>query len=67
MSFVCPAHLMVDATRALACSALPDAPVEPDRVRRRRHPFAFLRALYRPAPNPVRVTRLVDECAARQA
>jgi hypothetical protein len=67
MSFVFPAHLMVDATRALACSALPDAPVEPDRVRTRRHPLTFLRALFRPATDPVRVTRLVDQCAARQA
>jgi hypothetical protein len=40
-----PAHLAVDATSALARSALPDAPVEPDHVRRRPRPVAFLRAL----------------------
>jgi hypothetical protein len=61
MSFLCPAHLMVEPTRALACSALPDAPVEPDRVRTRRRHFTFFRALF---TKPV---RLVDQCAARQA
>ena len=30
MSVVIPPHLITDATRGLAWSALPDAPVEPD-------------------------------------
>ena len=62
MSFLCPAHLIVDNTRTLATSALPDAPVEPDRVRRR--PFAFLRALF---PKPAEHTRLVDQRTACEA
>ncbi|MGH3758865.1 hypothetical protein, partial [Actinophytocola sp.] len=49
MSIVIPAHLALDATRALALSAQPDAPVEPDRVRTRPRAFGFLRALRRRA------------------
>jgi hypothetical protein len=49
MSIVIPAHLALEATRALALSALPDAPVEPDRDRPRSRIFGFLRALLRPA------------------
>jgi hypothetical protein len=49
MSIVMPSHLAVEATRALAWSAMPDAPVEPDRVRTRPRALGFLRALFRPA------------------
>ena len=63
MSFLCPAHLIVDYTRTLANSALPDAPVEPDRVRTRRHPFRFFRALF---TTPAERARLVDQRAACQ-
>ncbi len=49
MSTVIPGHLVVESTRSLAQSALPDAPVEPDRGRARTRTRAFLRALFRPA------------------
>jgi hypothetical protein len=49
MSTVIPGHLVVEASRSLAQSALPDAPVEPDRVRARTRAHEFLRALFRPA------------------
>lgn len=47
MSFFVPADLMLNATRTLAESALPDAPVEPDPPPRRSRTRAFLRALFR--------------------
>ena len=49
MSVVVPAHLVVGATRTLARSALPDAPVEPDRVRARPRVHELFRALFKPA------------------
>jgi hypothetical protein len=49
MSTVIPGHLVVEATRSLARSALPDAPVEPDRARTRTRVHEFLRGLFRPA------------------
>jgi len=49
-----PAHLAVEATSALARSALPDAPVEPDHVRTRPRPVAFLKALLAKATTATR-------------
>ena len=49
-----PAPLAVEATRTLARSALPDAPVEPDDVRTPSRTIAFLRTLFRPATRPAR-------------
>jgi hypothetical protein len=50
MSYIIPAPLAVEATRTLAQSALPDAPVEPDDDRRPSRVLAFLRGLFRRAP-----------------
>jgi hypothetical protein len=49
MSTIIPGHLVVESTRSLAQSALPDAPVEPDRTRTRTRAREFLRTLFRPA------------------
>lgn len=49
MTFIIPSPLAVEATRTLAQSALPDAPVEPEDVRPRSRVLAFLRGLFRPA------------------
>jgi hypothetical protein len=57
MSVIIPAYLAVDATRALAGSALPDAPTEPDRPRRRG--VGLRRLLFRPA-TPARVQRRAE-------
>jgi hypothetical protein len=54
MSYIIPAPLAVEATRTLARSALPDAPVEPDDVRTPSRVVAFLRALFRPATRRAR-------------
>jgi hypothetical protein len=51
MSYIIPAPLAVEATRTLAQSALPDAPVEPDDVRRPSRVLGFLRGLFRRAPD----------------
>jgi hypothetical protein len=53
MSFIIPAPLAVQATRTLAQSALPDAPVEPEDVRTPSRAIAFLRTLFRWATRPV--------------
>jgi hypothetical protein len=45
MSIAIAAHLAVDATSALARSALPDAPVEPDQPRTPRRGSWFRQAL----------------------
>ncbi|MGH3875639.1 MAG: hypothetical protein ACRDSK_01230 [Actinophytocola sp.] len=47
MSVVIPPHLVTDATRGLAWSALPNAPVEPDDPPPRRRVRGFLRAAFR--------------------
>jgi hypothetical protein len=48
MSVFIPADLMVEATRALATSALPDAPVQPDDDRPRRITGLLRRLVNRP-------------------
>lgn len=54
MSIFIPADLAVGPTRALAQSALPDAPVDTEPARRR----GFLRNLFTPAVRTTRPTRL---------
>ncbi len=46
MSFLIPGYLVVDATHALASSALPDAPVELDHPQRPPRVRRLLRTLF---------------------
>ena len=61
MSVVIPAHLVVGATRALAESALPDAPIEPERAPARVR--VLLRTLFRPATAPTRIRPRTEQTA----